>query len=59
MYSLLTLGAFLIFLALDPNLRVLRVSASLNGWGDAVMIRHVFEFQPNDSDKILVSLDYL
>ena len=59
MYSLLTLGAFLIFLALAPNRRVLKVSASLKGWGDAVIIKQVFEFPPNDSDNILVSFDSL
>ena len=58
-YSLLTLGAFLIFLALAPNLRVLNVSASLNGCGEHVIISNVFELPPSDSDNILVSFDSL
>ena len=58
-YSLLTLGAFLIFLALAPNLKVLNVSASLNGCGEHVIISNVFELPPSDSDKILVSFDSL
>ena len=58
-YSLLTLGAFLMFLARAPNLSVLSVSASLNGWGEQVMIRSVFELPPSDSDSILVSFDSL
>ena len=47
------------FLALAPNLRVDNVSYSLNGCGEVVIIRHVFEFPPRDSDNILVSLDSL
>ena len=58
-YSLLIFGAFLIFLALDPNLRVLSVSDSLKGWGDNVIIKHVFEFPPRDSDNILVNFESL
>ena len=59
MYSLFILGAFFIFLALEPNLSVLKVSASLKGCGDSVIIKHVFEFPPSDSDKILVNLESL
>jgi len=47
------------FLALYPNLSVLKVSASLNGCGEQVTIKHVFELPPNDSVNILVSLDSL
>ena len=56
-YSLLTFGAFLIFRALAPNLNVLKVSQSLNGWGEAVIIKQVFELPPKDSESILVSFD--
>ena len=58
-YSLFCLGLFLIFLALAPNLKVDKVSASLYGCGEAVIIRQVFELPPSDSDNILVSLDSL
>ena len=47
------------FLARAPNLSVLSVSASLNGWGEQVMIRSVFELPPSDSESILVSFDSL
>jgi len=47
------------FLALAPNLRVDRVSASLYGCGEQVIIKQVLELPPKDSDKILVSLDSL
>ena len=56
-YSLLTFALFLMLRALVPNLRVLRVSCSLNGWGEQVMTRQVLELPPSDSDKILVSFD--
>lgn len=55
-YSRLTEGVFLIFLALYPNLRVLNVSASLYGCGEHVTIKQVLELPPNDSVSILVSL---
>lgn len=47
------------FLALAPNLKVDNVSNSLKGCGEVVMMRHVFEFPPRDSDNILVSFDSL
>ena len=47
------------FLALYPNLKVERVSASLKRDGEQVTIRQVLELPPSDSDKILVSLDSL
>ena len=59
MYSLLTFGAFLIFLALAPNWSELKVRASLKEWGETVMMRQVFELPPKDSDNILVSFDSL
>ena len=42
-YSLLTFGLFLIDFALIPNRHVLIVSDSLNGEGEQVTIRVVFE----------------
>ena len=59
MNSRLILGLFLMFLALDPNLNVLKDSRSLNGCGEHVTIKHVFEFPPRDSERILVNLDSL
>ena len=56
-YSLLTFALFLILRARYPNLSVLNVSCSLKGCGEHVMTRHVFEFPPRDSDKILVNFD--
>ena len=34
-----------------------RVSWSLKGWGEHVMMRQVFEFPPSDSDSIRVNFD--
>ena len=55
--SLLILGLFLIFLALLPNFKVDIVSSSLNLAGLQVIISAVLELPPNDSYKILVSLE--
>lgn len=55
-YSLLTFGLFLIFLALTPNLRVESVSTSLYGEGEHVIINVVRELPPRDSYKTLFLL---
>lgn len=57
--SLLILGLFLIFFALLPKRSVPIVSASLKIDGLHVMIKHVFELPPSDSDKIRVNLESL
>ena len=58
-YSLLTLGLFLIYLARDPKFKVDSVSPSLEACGDTVIIKHVLEFPPIDSDKIRVNFESL
>jgi len=50
---------FLIFWALDPNLKVLRVSKSFINDGLTVIINDVKELPPRDSYKILVNFDPL
>ena len=56
-YSRLTFALFLTERARYPNRHVDSVSWSLKGCGLHVMIRHVLELPPSDSDSILVSLD--
>ena len=56
MNSLLTFGLFFMDLARLPKRIVLTVSYSLKGCGEHVIIKHVFELPPSDSDKILVNL---
>ena len=58
-YSLLILGRFLMAFALTPNLSVLIDSDSLKIEGEQVMISVVLELPPNESYKILVSLESL
>ena len=55
--SLLTFALFLIYLALQPNLKVDTVSDSLNILGLQVIIRDVFELPPKDSYNILVNFE--
>lgn len=56
-HSLLIFALFLIFFALDPNLKVERVSDMLVKLGEHVIMSVVFEFPPKDSERILVSLE--
>ena len=57
--SLFIFGLFFIYFALFPNFNVDIVSASLNILGEHVIIKHVLEFPPKDSDNIRVSLESL
>jgi len=58
-YYLLILGLFLIALALCPNLKEVKVSASLNVEGETFTIKLVKEFPPKLSWSNLVSLESL
>ena len=51
--------AFLILFALLPNLKVDNVSLSLYWDIEHVITRHVYEFPPRDSCKILVNFESL
>jgi hypothetical protein len=57
--SLLIFALLVIFLAETPNLRVEMVYDRLVGCGEHVMIRVVRALPPNDSCRILVSLESL